>query len=106
MISAAENPLPVLVRDGAILPLMEPLLHAPEPDDRPALALRCHGAAGGRTRLYLDDGLTFDHEQGRYQWVEIHTSTTEAGEATRTISSPEELAGWFGAIRWTRLPAE
>ncbi|MGD8624465.1 MAG: glycoside hydrolase family 31 protein [Anaerolineae bacterium] len=91
--------VPMLVREGAILPLAP----SPRPDKHAGMALSAsHLASGttdsipphrlvlsvfpgsGRFRLYEDDGLTEGYRRGQFEWTEIETGLE--GEDTWTVS--------------------
>lgn len=63
--------IPVFVKDGAIIPMMEPMLHAPKAGQKINLEIRHYGKAEGRYFLYDDDGETFDYKKGIFSWREI-----------------------------------
>ena len=63
--------IPVYVKDGGIIPLMPPLLHAPKAGEKVDLEIRCYGEKPGKYLLYDDDGETFNYEKGDYSWREI-----------------------------------
>jgi hypothetical protein len=91
--------VPMLVREGAILPLAP----SPRPDDHAGATLPAsHLASGttgsiphdrlilsvfpgpGRFRLYEDDGLTEAYCQGQFEWTEIETDLED--ETTWTVA--------------------
>ncbi len=63
--------IPVYVKDGGIIPLMPPLLHAPEAGEKVDIEIRYYGEKPGKYLLYDDDGETFNYEKGDYSWREI-----------------------------------
>lgn len=80
--------IPVFVRDGGIVPLMPPLLHAPKAGQKVDLEIRHYGEKEGLFRLYDDDGETYNYEKGEYTWRTIRVSRQrEAWQGT--ISAPE-----------------
>jgi len=78
--------IPVFVKDGAIVPMMKPVLHSPSAGQKYDLEIRYYGSAPGFYRLYDDDGETFDYEKGIYSWREIKVSADRKGKLTGTIS--------------------
>lgn len=70
-VSPGLDKIPVYVKDGGIIPMMSPLLHAPKATDKVDLEIRYYGEKPGKYRLYDDDGETFDYEKGAYSWREI-----------------------------------
>ena len=84
------NRIPVYVKDGAILPFMEPRLHAPKAWEKVNLEIRHYGKADGAYRLYDDDGETFDYEKGAYSWREIKVTRDKKGKLKGSISKVEK----------------
>lgn len=82
--------IPVFVKDGAIIPFMEALLHAPKAGQKVNLEIRHYGKADGAYRLYDDDGETFDYEKGVYTWREIKVTRDKKGRLKGTISKAEK----------------
>lgn len=96
--------IPVFARDGAIVPLMPPLPHAPRADEAVPLEVRCYGTAPGRFYLYDDDGETFAYTQGRYQWHALEVMRDAGGLPEATISPPDSgKPSSYGEITWTFL---
>jgi alpha-glucosidase (family GH31 glycosyl hydrolase) len=63
--------IPVYVKDGGIIPMMPPLLHAPKSGEKVNLELRYYGTRPGTYQLYDDDGETFNYEKGDYSFRTI-----------------------------------
>lgn len=82
--------IPVYVKDGAVLPFMEPRLHAPKAGEKVNLEIRHYGKADGAYRLYDDDGETFDYEKGAYSWRDIKVTRDKKGKLKGTISKAEK----------------
>jgi alpha-glucosidase (family GH31 glycosyl hydrolase) len=80
--------IPVYVKDGAIIPMMTPLLHAPLAGEKVDLTIRYYGEKPGKYMLYDDDGETFNYEKGDYSWREIKVEKDKAGKLKGTISAP------------------
>ncbi len=82
--------IPVFVKDGAIIPMMKPVLHAPSAGEKFDLEIRYYGSAPGFYRLYDDDGETFDYEKGLYSWRDIQVMPDKKGKLKGTISKAEK----------------
>lgn len=78
--------IPVFVKDGGIIPMMPPMLHAPSAGQKTNLEIRYYGTSTGLYRLYDDDGETFDYEKGVYSWREIRVNRDSKGKTTGRIS--------------------
>ncbi|MBP5278696.1 MAG: DUF5110 domain-containing protein [Prevotella sp.] len=93
--------IPVFVRDGAIIPMMEPRLHAPQPDETVDIEFRHYGTSDGFLRLYDDDGETYDYEKGVYSWREVKVKHNKKGKPIGTISKPEKgKPNTIGRVTW------
>lgn len=85
---AAYNEIPVFVKDGAMIPLAEPVMHV-DKDTVFEMTVKIFGEADGRFVLYEDDFATFDFEEKQKRIIiEKHpgselTIQTEAGDTSR-----------------------
>lgn len=86
----ADGRIPVFVKNGGIIPMMPPALHAPAAGQKFDLEIRYYGDAPGNYRLYDDDGETFDYEKGVYSWREIKVAKDKKGKLSGTISKAEK----------------
>jgi len=82
--------IPVFVKDGGIIPMMPPMLHAPAAGQKFDLEIRYYGTKPGSYRLYDDDGETFDYEKGIFSWREVRVSADKKGKLTGSISKVEK----------------
>jgi alpha-glucosidase (family GH31 glycosyl hydrolase) len=102
-ISPGLDKIPVYVKDGGIIPMMPPLLHAPKAGEKVDLEIRYYGEKPGNYKLYDDDGETFNYEKGQYNWREIKVQRTSNG-IKGTISAPEQnKPNTIGKITWTLM---
>ncbi len=81
--------IPVYVKDGGMIPMMPPLLHAPKLGEQVDIEIRHYGEKPGRYILYDDDGETFNYEKGQYSFRECKTAK-QNGDWKGTISAPEK----------------
>ncbi len=82
--------IPVFVKDGGIIPMMPPLLHAPGAGQKFDLNIRYYGKKTGNYDLYDDDGETFDYEKGAFSWRKIAITSDKNGKLAGSISKPEK----------------
>lgn len=106
-VSPGLERIPVFVKDGALIPLMEPMLHAPKAGQKMNLEIRHYGKADGAYRLYDDDGETFDYEQGAYSWRDIKVTRDKKGRLHGTVSKagkgkPDNIA----TVTWRFMTQE
>ena len=93
--------IPVFVKDGAIIPMMEARLHAPAPGEKVDLEIRHYGKADGNYRLYDDDGVSFDYENGDYSWRDIKVERQKNGALKGSISRPVKgKPDTVGKVTW------
>lgn len=93
--------IPVYVKDGAIIPMMPPSLHAPKAGEKINLEIRHYGGKPGAYRLYDDDGETYDYEKGAYIWRMITVTKDKYGHWTGSLSAPEKgQPNTVGAVTW------
>jgi len=81
--------VPVLVRDGGIVPLMPPLPHAPTSGQKVDLEVRHYGRAAGSFVLYDDDGETLAYERGEWCRIRLEARRDETGQWTGRVGLPE-----------------
>jgi len=87
--------IPLYVKDGGIIPMIDGKLHAPLPQDRPALIIRHYGEKEGSFKLYDDDGQTFNYETGEYSHTLLSVTKGKAGwkgKMTRMKGKPFHYA--------------
>jgi len=103
-IVAPIDKLPLFVRDGGIVPLMPPLMHAPACGQAVPLEIRYYGSKPGRFELYDDDGETLAYERGEFRWRTIEAQLGTDGNIVGSIGEvdPQWQSG-FAEISWTHL---
>jgi alpha-glucosidase (family GH31 glycosyl hydrolase) len=88
--------IPVFVKDGGIIPMMKPRLHAPKAGEKVDIEIRYYGTKPSTYRLYDDDGETFNYEKGDYSWRLIQVSNRKG-----TISDPlKGKPNTIGKVTW------
>ncbi len=93
--------IPVFVRDGAIIPMMEPRLHAPVAGEVVNIEFRHYGESEGSLFLYDDDGETYNYEKGEYCWREVKVIRNKKGKLIGSISKAEKgKPNTIGRITW------
>lgn len=106
-VSPGLDRIPVFVKDGAIIPLMEPVLHTPAAGQKMNLEIRHYGKADGQYRLYDDDGETYDYEQGEYAWRDIRVTRDRKGRLKGHISKAEKgKPDNVGTVTWRFMTQE
>jgi len=86
-VPAALHQLPLLVRGGSILPTRERPRRASSLMKNDPFTLRVAVSKSGSARgeLYMDDGVTYDHQKGDFVWREFVASSK--GKTVRVSST-------------------
>jgi alpha-glucosidase (family GH31 glycosyl hydrolase) len=93
--------IPVYVKDGGIIPMMTPMLHAPKAGEKVDIEIRHYGTAPGKYRLYDDDGETFNYEKGDYSFREIKVERNNIGALTGTVADAVKgKPNMVGNVTW------
>ena len=101
------NKIPVYVRDGGIIPMMKPMLHAPSAGQKFDIEIRYYGTAPGSYKLYDDDGETFNYEKGIYSWRLIKVAPDKKGKITGSITKAEKgKPDNIGIVTWNFMSLE
>ncbi|MEX0884637.1 MAG: TIM-barrel domain-containing protein, partial [Cyclobacteriaceae bacterium] len=100
-VTTGLDKIPVFVKDGGIIPMMETRLHAPKNGEKVNLEIRHYGKKSALFRLYDDDGNTFDFEKGAYSWREIEIKSDRNGNFKGSISkAPNGKPDNIGKVNW------
>ena len=93
--------IPVFVKDGGVVPMMPPALHAPASGQKFDLEIRYYGTKNAFYQLYDDDGITFDYEKGMFSWRDIQIERTKNGKCKTSISRVEKgKPDNIGKVSW------
>ena len=93
--------IPVYVKDGGIIPMMAPLLHAPKTGEIVNLEIRHYGTKPNSYMLYDDDGETFDYEKGEYSWRTLTVKADKMNKLIGEISKAEKnKPNTIGKVTW------
>ncbi|MEO6283619.1 MAG: TIM-barrel domain-containing protein [Dyadobacter sp.] len=100
-VSPGLDIIPVFVKDGGIVPMMPPMLHAPKAGQKVNLEIRHYGESNGSYKLYDDDGTTFDYEKGNFTWRQIKVERQKNGQLQGSISKEETgMPNSVGTVTW------
>ena len=99
--------IPVYVKDGGIIPMMSPRLHASAGNEKVDLEIRHYGKKDGSYNLYDDDGESFDYEHGQYSWRNIQVRFDKKGRPRGTISKPAKgMPNTINKVTWKFMTAQ
>ena len=89
--------LPVYVRGGAILPQQPVVQHTDEHPQGP-LTLRVYAGEDCSGSLYLDDGKTFDYQEGEYLRIRFGCQTSDDGLRITLSAYEGNFKPWWKKI--------
>lgn len=93
--------IPVYVKDGGIIPMMKPMLHAPKAAEKVDIEIRYYGEKPGSYMLYDDDGETFNYEKGDFSFREIKVEKNKKGILSGSMSEPAKgKPNTVGNVTW------
>nr|MBI1228904.1 DUF5110 domain-containing protein [Cytophagales bacterium] len=93
--------IPVFVKDGGIIPMADPMLHAPEKGEKYDLEIRHYGHKPSEYMLYDDDGVSYDYEKGDFSWRKLTVSVKPDGAISGEVSKAEKgKPDNLGNISW------
>jgi alpha-D-xyloside xylohydrolase len=100
-IETALDKLPLYVKDGGIIPVIDAANNTSAWAKGVALEVRHYGEAEGSTMLYDDDGATFDYETGARSWYTLSVSRDGGGKLQGTVTRDTgEYPQTFGEVSW------
>nr|WP_234364284.1 TIM-barrel domain-containing protein [Lunatibacter salilacus] len=99
--------IPVYVKNGAIIPFTDPILHAPKKGEKINIEFRFYGDKNGKYHLYDDDGETFDYENGDFSWREVQVVKQNNGKFKGSLSPAEKgKPDNLGKITWKFMTSQ
>lgn len=100
-ITPGLDKIPVYVKDGGIIPMMKPMLHAPKAGEKVDLEIRVYGEKPGKYMLYDDDGETFNYEKGDYSFRAITVAKNSLGTFDGSVAEPVKgKPNNVGTVTW------
>lgn len=94
--------MPLFVKNGALIPMVEPRQWAPAASESVALEVRHYGDAAGKLALYDDDGETFDFEKGNFTWTQLAVTKDAAGKLQGSVTPDKNGRKWsYSEVKWT-----
>jgi alpha-glucosidase (family GH31 glycosyl hydrolase) len=96
--------IPLFVKDGGIIPMIPPVLHTPRKGEVLPLTIRYYGHQESKTRLYDDDGETFDYERDAYGWTTLHVGKGADGKPEGTHTAGKIFG--YNQVKWVFMTPE
>ena len=98
--------IPLFVKDGGLVPMIEGRQWAPGPEEVLALEVRHYGQRAGTTSVYDDDGVTFDYERGEYSWTRLEATRDASGAWSGRVTPDANGKRWrYSEVRWRFMSA-
>jgi len=98
--------IPLLVKDGALIPLIGERQWAPGPSDIVPLEVRHYGEAPGTISIYDDDGETFDYERGEFSWTDLKVTRDADHQWHGTVAPRTNGKKWhYSDVTWKFMTA-
>ncbi len=101
-VTPSLDKIPLLVKDGGIIPMVARRRQAPKAGEILPLQVRHYGSALGSLQLYDDDGVSFDYEKGAYSFTQLSVVKDRdgklKGEALNVTSG--KPFGYSKEIKW------
>lgn len=105
-VTPALDEIPLFVKDGGLVPMIEGRLFAPGPDEVLPLEVRHYGEKPGGILLYDDDGETFGYERGEYSWTRLTVQRDEDGAWKERVTPDPNGKHWrYSRVTWTFMPS-
>ena len=103
-VSPSLAQIPLYVRDGGLVPMIDERQQTPRPGDTPSLEVRHYGREPGTMSLYDDDGETFDYEKGDFGWTELSAVKNGKGHFKGSVRANGRK--WrYGGVKWVFMTA-
>ena len=100
-ITPGLDKIPVYVKEGGIIPMMEARLRAPGKNEKYNLEIRYYGTVPSAYKLYDDDGVTFDYEKGMFSWRELKVEKQRNGQWKGSVAKAEKgKPDNLGTVTW------
>jgi alpha-D-xyloside xylohydrolase len=100
-VTAGEDRIPLYVKDGGIIPMIDAYRHAPLSTAKDQLIIRHYGKADGSFTLYDDDGISFNYERGECSFVKL---SVVAGAASMSAPANGKPFAYLTDAKWVFMP--
>jgi len=95
--------IPLYVKDGGIIPMIDAQRHAPSPTAKDQLIVRHYGHADGSFMLYDDDGVSFNYERGECSFVKL---SVVKGIGSMTAAAATKPFAYLPDVKWVFMSPE
>lgn len=99
-IQAKLDQIPLFVKDGGIIPMIEKRLHAPQAKEKIKLIARHYGDSKGEFLLYDDDGTTFEFQKGAFSWTSLSVDYNVNRELVSNVYRDEKTIFGYNEVEW------
>lgn len=102
-ITQSMGKIPLLVKEGGIIPMIPPVLHTPGKNEVLPLTVRYYGSSENSTTLYDDDGETFDYEKGNFSRAVLSVKKDKKGILKGSVVLPKNNFFHYNKINWEMM---
>jgi alpha-D-xyloside xylohydrolase len=95
----ALGKIPVFIKEGSIIPLAAPIENVKD-DTVFDITVKAYGDNPRDTYLFEDDGISFNYEEGLYNWIRLSVKADGEGEMLR---SGKYQGARYQLIDWIRV---
>ncbi|MEJ0101402.1 MAG: TIM-barrel domain-containing protein, partial [Bacteroidota bacterium] len=97
--------IPVYARDGAIIPMIPPVLKIS--NEKLPVEIRYYGSKESSYSLYDDDGVSFDYEKGKFTRIGLSVKKDKKGILRGNVSLPKGATTWsYKSYTWHFMTTE
>ena len=101
-----RSQIPLFVKDGGLIPLVNERQWAPSTDETSSLEIRHYGEAPGEFSLYDDDGETFNYEHGDFSWTTLRATKDATGVWRGEVTPEKNARPWhYSTVTWRFMTA-
>lgn len=101
-VDAGLDRIPLFVKDGGIIPMMQTIRQTSEWSSNTALEVRVYGTKNSEFELYDDDGKSFDYQKGKYSIMRLSFADDKGG-----VEKFDKNGPWsYGDIEWKYMTGD
>ncbi|MFC1725405.1 TIM-barrel domain-containing protein [candidate division KSB1 bacterium] len=96
--------IPLFVKDGGLIPMIQPVRNLSGLEKDIPLEIRHYGENESRSKIYDDDGKTFNFEKGEFTWADVTVKRNSDGKLLGEKVVPGKTEFWsYGKVKWVLM---